>query len=177
MISPPTLPRALLICLVIALLVCRAHSASTVHPIGANNTNSRSLCYSGSVMYQTNTVDCTTQDPSYGGTWFCSNIHVCETGINPNRVCMSAKGCAKQEQCMNPDGGVLSNSPLLLNGVAPGGMTVTVSCCPSVPISTDDSTAIDYNLICNDSTKTTSVSYALWLASSMAVATLLLIHS
>lgn len=145
---------------------------SNVHSI-FNNT--RSLCYSGSVLYQTNTVDCTALDSTYGGDWYCSNIQVCEAGISPSRVCMSAKGCAKYEECVNPSGGILSNSPLLLNGVKAGGMKITVSCCKSVQITSDDSVAIDYNLICNDSSRSAGVSYAVGFL-SLIISFIFLFH-
>ena len=83
---------------------------------------------------------------------------------------MTAKGCAKYEECANPSGGVLSDSPLLLNGVNAGGMKVTISCCKSVQIPSDDSIAIDYNLICNDATRsTTIVSHSVWMIASLAI--------
>jgi len=133
------------------------------------SNSTRSLCYSGSILYQTNTVDCAKLDTSYNGDWYCSNIQVCEAGMSQSRICMAAKGCAKYEECANPSGGILSDSPLLLNGVNAGGMKVTVSCCKSVQIPSDDSIAIDYNLICNDSARSTIISHTVWIVASLLI--------
>ena len=62
-------------------------------------SNSRTLCYSGSSLYQSFIQDCNSEDSSYTGTWYCSEVEVCEAYISGSRDCMVTKGCAKEEQC------------------------------------------------------------------------------
>jgi len=64
-------------------------------------------------------------DPSYTGTWQCSKILACERGIqiaktnqlNPSadggRQCVNTFGCAKSEECINPNTGKLYNGETL----------------------------------------------------------------
>ena len=45
-------------------------------------SDARALCYSGSSIYQLLIQDCTAQNPSYNGTWYCAKMEVID---NTNR--------------------------------------------------------------------------------------------
>ena len=51
----------------------------------------RTICYSGSNIYQGFTQVCQQLNPGYKGDWYCTKMDVCEFGISPNRLCMSTK--------------------------------------------------------------------------------------
>lgn len=109
----------------------------------------RTLCYSGSDMYQKLTVDCTAQDSEYTGTWYCATISVCEQYISSSRNCMTTRGCAKADQC--DDGGNIYSGTALSN--YPAGMTIKPKCCLNSELFASDDGALDYNIICNSSSK------------------------
>lgn len=100
-------------------------------------------------MYQVNTVDCTLQDTTYSGDWYCADMTVCEAGISASRSCIKTRGCAKYEQCVESST-IMSNYAVQVNGVSPGGMSIELSCCKSSTQPDDDAIAIDYNMICNE---------------------------
>lgn len=110
-------------------------------------------------------TDCTLQDTSYTGNWFCSQISVCEAYISDSRECIKSKGCAKEEQCTcvnsncqsttlsSTDGSAVYAGPLTNSGENPGGYTIDIYCCQSKIFPSDDLVAINYNDICNSASK------------------------
>ena len=145
--------------------------AGVILKVSLGATNSRTLCYSGSSMYQTFIQDCNAQDSTYTGTWYCAEVEVCESFIRGSRTCMTTKGCAKEAQCYNTgdsstgtlyDGSSISNTGSQL----PAGMTISPSCCLNTELFNDDDTALDYTDICNDASR---VGTSLWVAISIAV--------
>lgn len=58
---------------------------------GAAVNLTRTICYSGSTMYQGFTQVCQQLNPSYTGDWYCTKVDVCEFGISSSRSCMSTK--------------------------------------------------------------------------------------
>ena len=117
-------------------------------------SNSRTLCYSGSSLYQSFIQDCNSEDSSYTGTWYCSEVEVCEAYISGSRDCMVTKGCAKEEQCYDTGnaatGTMYTGSPIENSGSQyPGGMEISPSCCLNPSLFNDDDSALDYSQICN----------------------------
>lgn len=55
----------------------------------------------GSSMYQLVTQDCATKDKSYNGTWYCAKMEICESFMNKNRECITTRGCATSEECVD----------------------------------------------------------------------------
>ena len=124
----------------------------TLSTVFAENT--RTLCYSGSDMYQKLTVDCNAQDPAYLGKWYCAKVTVCEQYISKNRNCMTTRGCAKADQCAVSANTVYSGTPLESStSQLPGGMTITPSCCLNSAMFATDDGALDYDIICNSSSR------------------------
>lgn len=105
--------------------------------------------------------DCSLQDTSYTGNWFCSQIQVCEAGISTSRECIKSKSCAKEEQCSctgdNCNNGAYSGL-VEINAQNPGGFVVNIYCCQSKIFPSDDLVAINYNDICNNAS---SASYSI----------------
>ena len=117
-------------------------------------SNSRTLCYSGSSLYQSFIQDCDAEDSSYTGRWYCSEVEVCEAYISGTRDCMVTKGCAKEEQCFDTGsaatGTMYTGSAIENSGSHyPGGMEIRPSCCSNPSLFNDDDSALDYSLICN----------------------------
>ena len=85
----------------------------------------RVICYQGGSGYQERVVTCRDIDPSYSGTWQCSQIKACERNIqisnmnqlnpasNGGRQCVNTYGCAKSEECVNPQTGKNYNGETL----------------------------------------------------------------
>lgn len=125
----------------------------------------------GSNLYQEGTQNCNQKDPSYTGVWQCAKISICEQFMNQNRECIVTRGCATQEQCVN--GSSYSNTggwkgqELTIDGYAPAGMTITISCCKAYHEEDDDAAVIQYADVCNSSAK-------LMVGYAAAVITLLL---
>jgi len=131
----------------------------TVSTVLAANT--RTLCYSGSDMYQKLTVDCNAQDPTYTGQWFCAKISVCEQYMSSSRHCIITRGCAKEAQCMVSAGKLYSGTTLeSATSQLPGGMTISPSCCANSAFFATDDGALDYDNICNSSGRGVSFSMA-----------------
>lgn len=136
------------------------------------NVSGRTLCYSGSDLYQKLTVDCNAQDPTYTGQWYCATIEVCEQYISENRQCMTTKGCAKADQCTVPtstnvyEGNSVKNSADKLFA----GMTIKPTCCLNSNYNSDkngfadDDGALDYGIICNSAGKSMAFSASMILA-------------
>ena len=131
------------------------------------NVAGRTLCMTGSDLYQKLTVDCSAQDPTYQGQWYCATIHVCESYISPNRQCMQTKGCAKEEQCLidGTSNAVFTGDSLhrTIDGVTsfPAGMEIKPECCKNPVDFADDDGALDYEKICNGAGKSVTFSAAL----------------
>lgn len=111
--------------------------------------------------------DCSLQDTSYTGNWFCSQIQVCEAGISTSRECIKSKGCAKQEQCtcsgvnchiVNGELESEYSGLVTITNQNPGGFVVNIYCCQSKIFPSDDLVAINYNDICNNAS---SASYSI----------------
>ena len=115
-----------------------------------NAAGSRTLCYSGSDMYQRLTMDCNALDPAYQGNWYCAKVTICEQYISSSRNCITTRGCAKDNQCQISGGGIYSGLPLAPGGEYPAGMTITPSCCSNSQTFATDDGALDYSLICNN---------------------------
>jgi hypothetical protein len=104
-------------------------------------------------------TDCTLQDTSYTGNWFCSQISVCERDISDSRECIKSKGCANEEQCTCADSNCVASDDgsyagqLTNSGENPGGYTIDIYCCQSKIFPSDDLVAINYNDICNSASK------------------------
>jgi hypothetical protein len=131
-------------CLFILVLICTISSLSAVA--------TRTLCYTGSDLYQKLTVDCNAQEPDYKGEWYCASISVCEQYISTKRNCITTRGCAKAAQCVN--GATKYNGDTLqVNGQNPGGMTIQPKCCQNSELFNNDDGALNYNLICNASAR------------------------
>lgn len=81
--------------ILLILLWCLAFLAHAA----AKKNLTRTICYSGSTVYQRFTQVCQTLNPAYKGDWYCTKIDVCEFGMSPNRECMSTKGCAREDEC------------------------------------------------------------------------------
>lgn len=139
-------------------------------------SNSRTLCYSGSTLYQMFIQDCNAEDTSYTGTWYCSEVEVCEQFISGSRDCVITKGCAKEEQCYDTGsastgtmytGSAISNS----GSQYPGGMEIRPSCCSNPNLFNDDDSAVDYSLICNSASRLFGLNAFFAAAFSIAIAT------
>ena len=52
---------------------------------------SRRYCYTGSSMYQIDTVDCHAKDKEYTGVWYCAKMELCERFINTQRTCVTTR--------------------------------------------------------------------------------------
>ena len=152
--------RILVLCVVLLSSILVSEAAS----------NSRTLCYSGSSMYQSFIQDCNAQDTSYSGTWYCADVEVCESFISGTRSCISTKGCAKEEQCYDTGSsstGTLYSGDSISNtgSELPAGMTISPSCCLNSDLFNDDDTALDYTNICNDASR---IGSSLWMAIGIA---------
>ena len=135
----------------------------------ATATNlTRTICYSGSLIYQQITQVCQEQDSSYTGDWYCSKTEVCESFISPARQCMSTKGCAKESQCYTTGttSGTLYDNYVVTNsgGALPAGMTVRVSCCMNAKKFPTDDATISWapGVICNSASRRTGVTAWVW---------------
>lgn len=153
--------------------------ALLVLEVSLGATKSRTLCYSGSSMYQTFIQDCNAQDSSYTGTWYCADVEVCESFISGSRDCITTKGCAKEAQCYDTgdsstgtlyDGSSISNTGSQL----PAGMTISPTCCLNSERFNDDDTALDYTNICNDASR---VGSSLWVAIGVALISAIFVHT
>lgn len=139
----------------LAICLCLIHGASAA-------SASRTLCYSGSDLYQKITTDCDAQDTSYTGDWYCATMEMCESYISSSRTCITTKGCAKAEQCCS-DGDTSctsstntfydSTSIQTSTGGSPAGMTVKATCCKNSELFADDDSALDYTIICNSAAR------------------------
>ena len=134
--------------------------------------SSRALCYSGSSLYQSFIQDCNAEDSSYTGTWYCSEVEVCEAYISGSRDCVVTKGCAKEEQCFDTGnaatGTMYTGSPIQNSASQyPGGMEIRPSCCLSKLFNDDDS-ALDYSEICNSASPL--FGYHAFLAATISIA-------
>lgn len=139
--------------------------------------NTRTLCYSGSDMYQKLTVDCNAQDPTYKGQWYCAKIMVCEQYISKSRNCMTTRGCAKAEQCAATPTTIYGGEALQSStSQLPAGMTITPSCCSNSEYFANDDGALDYDIICNSSGRgvTFSVAAVATLTAVVSLASLLM---
>jgi len=139
-------------------------------------SESRTLCYSGSDLYQSFIQDCDAEDPSYAGTWYCAEVEVCEQYISGSRNCMTTKGCAKEAQCYDTGsastgtmytGNAITNS----GSVYPGGMEIRPSCCTNTQDFEEDDTSLDYSVICNSASRLFSSQVILGAAFSVLIAT------
>ena len=123
----------------------------------------RTICYSGSLIYQQITQVCETQNPGYKGTWYCSKTEVCESFMSSSRECMSTKGCAREDECYTTGSkstGVLYDGSFTLSntiGSLPGGMKIRPMCClNAAKFPTDDATiSWSPGVVCNSATKST----------------------
>ena len=115
--------------------------------------SSKQVCYSGSQLYPAVAMDCSSENSSYTGDWYCSTMEVCEQFINKHRKCVLIKGCSTQQQCTNQQTNqIYSHEPLLppgANGLFPGGMTTNLHCCKAADFNNDDVVAPAYGDICN----------------------------
>eukprot|EP01038_Epipyxis_sp_PR26KG_P009634 gene9634-12972_t len=142
-------------------------------------TNStKNLCFSGSTLYQSITMDCSTEDPSYHGDWYCSVIEVCESFISKYRTCIITKGCAKAEQCVDnsTSSGIYDGGVVQVNGNNAAGMTIKVSCCQAQSFPNDDTAAIDYSKVCNSSNRIILNSLYVLIATVLSALVLLSMH-
>ena len=141
------------------MLFCGIALLCSMRTVFAANT--RTLCYSGSDMYQKLTVDCNAQDPTYQGQRYCAKITVCEQYISKSRSCMTTRGCAKADQCAVSQDKIYSGEALQSStSQLPAGMTITPSCCLNSEFFADDDGALDYDIICNSSARGVSFSVA-----------------
>ena len=139
------------------------------------------MCYKGSSLYQGVTpfgqvVDCELEDKSYNGTWYCASISVCERNIHKDRDCIKSRGCAKEEQCTQSNNDLYENTVLHLNGTTQlvAGFKMTTSCCKSFNQADDDSTAVNYEEICNSGFLSGAINYFVGTV-ALSVVTILLL--
>ena len=136
----------------------------------------RTLCYSGSDLYQRLTIDCDAQDPAWsaipGNTWYCATIEVCEQYKPESRACMTTRGCAKADQCKAPGGGLYDGSAIVNTDTKQSiaGMTLKPKCCLNANSAggkdgfANDDGALDYDIICNSAGKGIAFSASMTLA-------------
>jgi hypothetical protein len=136
----------------------------------------RTICYSGSTVYQQFTQVCQTLDPSYTGTWYCAKTVLCEAYIPDSRECISTKGCARESECYTTglaSTGTLYQGQINLKtpaGNSPAGMTVTPYCCTNPALFPDDDASISWaaGTVCNSAARIGGTSFT-WLAATLAV--------
>jgi hypothetical protein len=154
----------------LAIILCLLHGTNAA-------SASRTLCYSGSDLYQKITTDCDAQDPSYTGDWYCATMEMCESYISSSRTCIRTKGCAKAEQCCSDGSSSCSSSSGTFYddstiqtsaGGSPAGMTVKATCCKNSELFADDDSALDYTIICNSASRNGITAIALIAAVSVA---------
>ena len=141
-------------------------------------SNSRTLCYSGSTLYQRFIQDCNAQNSNYTGTWYCAEVEVCESFISGRRTCISTKGCATEEQCYDTGSsstGTLYNGNSISNAGSqlPAGMTISPKCCLNSNLFNDDDSALDFDSICNNAFR---IGSSLWVAIGTATIFAVLVH-
>lgn len=110
-------------------------------------------CFTGSSAYQLLPKNCN-HASNYTGTWYCSTMEICEPFARGDRECMTVRGCATAEQCIDQSGTSLVGTTKLItnsnNGATLGGARIKVSCCQNENLlSDDDAIAADLSDICN----------------------------
>jgi hypothetical protein len=145
----------------------------------------RTICYSGSTVYQQFTQVCQTLDPSYTGKWYCAKTVLCEAYIPDSRECVSTKGCARESECYTTglaSTGALYQGQINLQtpaGNSPAGMTVTPYCCTNPALFPDDDASISWatGTVCNSAARVGSgASFTCLAATLVAIISLLLFH-
>ena len=149
-------------CFWTVLMICVLLTSHGVYAVDSTlkPVTKRYLCLHGSEEYQQVVKSCNELDTSYTGEWYCSKMEVCERGIiqlplrPAGRKCMTSLGCAKKDECTNPQTNALYNGePMYVNGALPGGMTIQPYCCLGPQYNNDDAN-IKYDTICNASHRT-----------------------
>lgn len=146
------LPSPFLLWILFVLLISFRQSS------GANLT--RTICYSGSLIYQSITQVCEEMNPGYTGTWYCAKTDVCESFMSSSRECMSTKGCAREDECYTTGvstGSFYDGSIVLSNtiGSLPAGMKIRPMCCLNKSKFPTDDATISWasGVICNSATR------------------------
>ena len=158
--------------LVLVLLVLGLVSIEAANTYYPSSNSSQLLCYSGSNLYQLNTVNCRNKDPSYTGSWYCAHVEVCEQYISASRICSILKGCATAEQCTSTSSTIMDATAIQsTSGINPAGLSITATCCAPLEQNNDDGVYTNYYAICNSGSL--GVSREVSIFATAAIATVL----